>query len=233
MRLIASVRPFFLGTAPFGYGFTSQIPNALSHRQEKKEKILSSTGFSIKEFYHSVKDRVCALSAVKVVYGMAETKGRRKAMEDSICEEHWLEDLRIGDDTVSVDFLLLGVCDGHVDNRRISTFVASNMARILRATMKEISDEGVEVDMSSVAYWNSVWTKTCIMVDTELKKEELFGGSTGLFALVTEGFIVVANVGDSRCILLQEKGMGSRVFRFRLTTSQRTRMNLNVPQRPA
>jgi hypothetical protein len=50
---------------------------------------------------------MCALSAVKVVYGMAETKGRRKAMEDStsICEEHWLEDLRIGDDTVSVDFL--------------------------------------------------------------------------------------------------------------------------------
>jgi serine/threonine protein phosphatase PrpC len=54
-----------------------------------------------------------------------------------------------------------------------------------------------------VAYWNAVWTKTCITSDVELKKKDLYGGSTGVFALIFTEF-----VGDSRCTLFQCEGGG-------------------------
>jgi serine/threonine protein phosphatase PrpC len=156
-----------------------------------------------------LKGKMCTLASLQVTFGMAETRGRRPAMEDALCKEHWVEPLRIGDDTSNIEFLMLGVCDGHVDKRLISKFVASNIPGFLRKIWKEMSDEGVDVDMSSEVYWNAVWTKTCITLDAELKKEELFGGTTGVFALISTELVVVANVGDSRCILVQDEGKNS------------------------
>jgi protein phosphatase PTC2/3 len=153
-----------------------------------------------------LKGQICTLASLQVAYGMAESRGRKPVMEDALCIEHWVEPLCIGDDTSKNDFLLLGVCDGHADKGRISKFVASNIPGFLRKIWKELSDEGVDVDMSSEIYWNAVWTKTCITLDAELKKEELFGGTTGVFALISTELVVVANVGDSRCILVQDEG---------------------------
>ena len=60
--------------------------------------------------------------------------------------------------------------------------------------------------LSSQEYWSAVWEKTCLQLDCNLKEARLKeGGSTGVFALVTSQEIVVANVGDSRCILASTK----------------------------
>jgi serine/threonine protein phosphatase PrpC len=76
-----------------------------------------------------------------------------------------------------------------------------------------------------------VWTKTCITSDVELKKKDLYGGPTGVFALIfTEFVVVVANVGDSRCTLVQDDRLNRQSDRFRSTTNQTTRWNSNVSQ---
>jgi protein phosphatase 1B len=193
----------FLGRTPFACGITSPVPKARLKQKELEEQLFSPIDSSVRGDYHPVKDRMCTLANLQVAFGTAEMPGIRVTMEDALCKEHWQENLHVGDHIHSLEFLLLGVCDGHADDGLVSKFVAANIANILRKTMKEKADKAVEVDMSTVEYWNAVWTQTCVMVDAELKKEKLDGGSTGVFALVSDTFIVVANVGDSRCILIQ------------------------------
>jgi protein phosphatase PTC2/3 len=198
-----------LGRTPFGCGITSPTPKARSKQKELEEKLFSPIDSSIRGAYHPAKDRMCTYSSLQLTYGTADMPGVRIAMEDALCQQSWQESLCIGDDTHSFEYLLLGVCDGHGDDGLVSNFTASNIAKNLRETMMEKSDEVVEVDLTSSEYWNAVWSKTCVMFDAELKREKLDGGSTGVFALFSDEIIVVANVGDSRCILLQEASTDS------------------------
>jgi serine/threonine protein phosphatase PrpC len=115
--------------------------------------------------------------------GISEMPGKRVLMEDYI---HCLP-LPSG--------LLLSVCDGHEDRGLVSEFVAKSVV----SAMKK------KVEGSCTASWQMTCLAACLDVDNNLKIQKLTGGSAGIFAAITEKEIVVANVGDCRCILVQFK----------------------------
>lgn len=53
--------------------------------------------------------------------------------------------------------------------------------------------------------WTSLCTTACSSVDLDVKKRGLVGGSVAIFCIVTKDQIVVGNVGDCRCILVEHK----------------------------
>jgi len=98
---------------------------------------------------------------------------------------------------------LFAVCDGHGDNKRVSEYIASSVSGVLREC---IATHECRTIVPSAEYWNDVWKGVCLQLDRNLKDAFLTeGGSTGVFALVTEREIVVANVGDSRCVLARKE----------------------------
>jgi serine/threonine protein phosphatase PrpC len=195
-----------MGRTPLGWAVTSQISKAKANKKWLEEKLYSPYDFSIQGQYHPPQDRTFLSPTLQVAYGTAEKPGRRIDMEDAMCQETWQQVLHMNDGSSStVDFTLLGVCDGHGDGGEVSEFVATNVVPILRKNIENTSAGGSIVDMSSEEYWSNIWTATSIEVDAKLKLEKLDGGSTACFALISKDFIVVANTGDSRCILVKEE----------------------------
>jgi hypothetical protein len=48
------------------------------------------------------------------------------------------------------------------------------------------------------------WILTCLALDEIVRNGGYQGGSTAIWACITESTIVAVNVGDCRCILVQE-----------------------------
>jgi serine/threonine protein phosphatase PrpC len=196
------------GMTPLGYAITSQSSKARANKKLMEEKLYTPYDFSIQGEYHSPQNRMTTLSpSLQVAVGTAEKPGRRVDMEDAMCQETWKQVLHVENGTSTVDFTLLGVCDGHGDGGEVSEFVATHVAPILcKIIENDSATDGNVVDLSSEEYWSKIWTATSIQLDAKLKSEKLDGGSTACFALISKDFIVVANTGDSRCILVQEEG---------------------------
>jgi hypothetical protein len=116
------------GTPHFGCGNISPTPeDKLTSKGQLEEKIFPPTASSIKRTCDLLKKHMSTFASLQVAYGMAETRSRRYHMEDTLCKEHWLKPLRIGDDTSSKECLLVGVGDGHADQGLVSKYVASNI----------------------------------------------------------------------------------------------------------
>ncbi|OEU16586.1 protein serine/threonine phosphatase 2C [Fragilariopsis cylindrus CCMP1102] len=144
---------------------------------------------------------------LKLEYGTSEMPGRRGYMEDAMCVETWCEKGEVGSnaDAKSQQFALLAVCDGHGDNGVVSKFIASNVSSVVRECISKIENSS-EADITRTDYWSGIWHAACLQLDLKLKQEEMItGGSTAVIALITEHEIVVANVGDSRCILIPSR----------------------------
>jgi serine/threonine protein phosphatase PrpC len=88
------------------------------------------------------------------------------------------------------DTKFYGNCHG--DRGLVSQFVCDTLPDILQNNMKD-----------EEATWDPKWQKTCLEADSQLKQTNILGGSTAVIALISEDSIVVANVGDSRAILVQ------------------------------
>jgi serine/threonine protein phosphatase PrpC len=132
-----------------------------------------------------VEQRVMTLSSDdnRAQAGISVLAGRRVLMEDYIfCRE-------------LPTALLLSVCDGHDDRRLVSEFVAKGVVWEMEQKMNG----------SSTDSWQEICSTACLDVDDKLKIENLSGGSTGIFAIVTKTEIIVANVGDCRGRLVQFK----------------------------
>ena len=130
--------------------------------------------------------------SLDIVYEHSDMPGMRTicSTEDAICTEEWRNH-------ASKAFLLLGVCDGHGDQGKISHLVAKYIAASIKAQTMTLSQEPTNSD------WAELWTTVCLEVDAQIKSTGKSGGSTGVFALVTSKEVVVANIGDSRGILVQ------------------------------
>ncbi|KAG7365446.1 protein phosphatase 2C [Nitzschia inconspicua] len=207
-KLVLSPPIDSLGRTPLGNAIMSPNPKAKSNKKALESKLFSPEDNSIRGKYHPVEDRMTVLpTELQMAYGTSEMPGRRIAMEDAICEEVWNQELLLKDEGASeVDLSLLGVCDGHGDGGQVSAFVTENAAPILRLMIEKIA-AGSAIDMSSAEFWSKVWTATSIEIDARLKKKKLEGGSTAVFALTTKDFIITANTGDSRAILVQQDGV--------------------------
>ncbi|KAL3940343.1 MAG: hypothetical protein SGARI_001006 [Bacillariaceae sp.] len=181
-----------LGRTPLGHALTSPNPKAKSNKKGLEEALFSPMDPSILGAPKNAQERMHVFSSLQIAYGYADMPGMRIDMEDSICTETWSA-------AGGQEYSLLGVCDGHGDSGKVSEFVATNVSTILRECMRAQASD----DTASVDYWKDIWSRACLKLDADLKDADLDGGSTAVLALITKDLVVVANVGDSRCVLIQ------------------------------
>ena len=166
------------GYTPFGRALTSTVSAAQQSQPQLKQTLFSPGDKSVSGIFSPLKQRSNS-SSLQLAYGTAEMPGFRVVMEDAIATHSW------------PGHLLLGVCDGHGDLGKVSHFVATNIGKLIKEQSSELTA------------MEDRWISACLELDQQIKDSGYKGGSTAVFALITETTIVVANVGDSRCILVQ------------------------------
>lgn len=170
------------GHTPLGRAVTSKSAKGL--KSQLQQKLFSPGDVSICGKPTPAKTRSCELN-LSLMYGHADMPGFRVTMEDALSCHAW------------DGHALLGVCDGHGDEGRVSAFVAENVASLLKQNLSSQDDIFI------------AFHQTCLTLDAKLKDTGIKGGSTAVWALVTECSMAVANVGDSRCILVHKKPSSS------------------------
>jgi serine/threonine protein phosphatase PrpC len=201
----ASPQPLdLLGRTPLGRAVTSPNPTARKRQKELEQVLFSPGDVSVYGNPQPALERTTVLPEMQLAYGIADMPGFRVTMEDAILSTVIQKDGK--------SYALLGVCDGHGDRGRVSQFVADNVPAILQSHLTPQD-----------CTWQSIWTTTCLEVDAKLKNTGIVGGSTGVLALISSEVIVVANVGDSRAILIQSSNTtGLEERTERLTVSDET-----------
>jgi serine/threonine protein phosphatase PrpC len=137
--------------------------------------------------------------------GICHAQGRRRSMEDEHIDVQF--NVRIGNTEYPIQ--LFGVFDGHSapglcdepGGRAISQFLRDRLQGKIQETMSEfnpngLSDEGIL----------SALKMACIRINCELQTERGGAlaweqGSTATFAMILDGNLWTANVGDSRTVL--------------------------------
>ena len=136
--------------------------------------------------------------------------GWRIDMEDKVLVEY----------DASADFGVFGVFDGHGDGGHASDYVAKNLLGKLTSRPGWASAYRAR-DPDLLA---SSIVSACYDLDEGLRgdasRPTRDGGTTAIIALVCDRHLIVANVGDSRCILLRKKR--SRVLALPLTWTLRS-----------
>ena len=199
------------GRTAFGRAVTSPVPKAKRNQRSLEKQLFSNNDLSIFGKVKPMGERMGSIQGLGLEYGTSDMPGMRGYMEDAMSVETWVQE---GTNSIaSGELALFAVCDGHGDNGKISDFCAKNAKSVLNACICEYEQENRDqknLVIPSHEYWSAVWQSTCLKLDHKLREARLAeGGSTGVFALVTNQEIVVANVGDSRCILASSKAIDS------------------------
>ncbi|KAL7428681.1 hypothetical protein ACHAXH_000872 [Discostella pseudostelligera] len=104
---------------------------------------------------------------------------------------------------------LFGVFDGHGDVGYASNYIATNLCDKLQSHPEwALAYYGCNSDSSLLS---SIFTQSCHDLDKDLRNAVKTsmnsgnGGSTAIMALICNRFLFVANIGDSRCILVKKK----------------------------
>jgi serine/threonine protein phosphatase PrpC len=177
------------GRTALGRAITSPQPSARKNRGKLEKALYKPGDLSIIGVFKPEIERTTRDEDLRLAYGVADMPGMRVTMEDAMCMA------RFG--VAGKSYCLLGVCDGHGDQGNVSDFVATQVPQVLQSHLAAQTTTGDIMD------WNAIWKTTCLEVDEKLKTADLAGGSTAVFALISHDLIVVANVGDSRAILIQ------------------------------
>ncbi len=196
-----------VGRTPLGYA-------ALSSKKQKFKKQLEQELFAVGDnsvFGGRTPAKQRANSHIhtqerSLIYGWSDMPGYRIDMEDAMCHHY---PLTYKADTAHADINkqwgLFGVFDGHADQGVVSRFLADHMIHVLQNTDEFQSFQGGTSLMAQAL------KSACISIDVDLKawlegqrNSVQKGGSTGVLAVVTDEAIIIANVGDSRCILVQK-----------------------------
>ena len=130
--------------------------------------------------------------ALDLKYTTAHLDGRRVFNEDALICTH----LKF------CNGMLFVVADGHGDCGSVATFVCQKLPEYLERFGSEYFEKSND---QALDMWTQICQDSAHSVDDELKKAHIGGGSTAVWAIVTESHTIVANVGDSRCILLQKE----------------------------
>mmetsp|Transcript_3098 Transcript_3098/g.8402 ORF Transcript_3098/g.8402 Transcript_3098/m.8402 type:complete len:692 (+) Transcript_3098:343-2418(+) len=189
------------GQTAFGRAVTSPIPKAKKNQRTLEKSLFSRNDLSIFGETKPIESRMGSIDALGLDYGTSDMPGLRGYMEDALSVTTWVREGGGNGGTMT----LFAVCDGHGDHGKVSDFLASNAKPILDECMTEQEPRNL---VPSSEYWGDVWKSTCLRLDQRLREEHFSaGGSTGIFALVTEREIVVANVGDCRCVLARRQAV--------------------------
>lgn len=158
---------------------------------------------------------------IEVLWGVADKPGWRIEMEDAICA-HCLR-ARVPDHTSNTDrssvvLGLFGVFDGHGDGGIASKFISQHLLEKLEQhpqwpvayhTIDSDNNSSTEGDGAMM----NVLEETFQGLDDDLKNgasQGQNGGSTAVVTLVSGGKLIVANLGDSRCILVKKRSGGEK-----------------------
>ncbi len=200
------------GKTPLGCAATSRESMACQFRDELRVELFSPGDKSVFGKKTPALDRTGGRKMMKtdsltgedsmdLLYGFAEMPGLRIEMEDAICHSFPIRLENAVDKNVT-EVGLFGVFDGHGDGGIASQYVADHILQCLIATQewKEYNGE--------THFLSQALAKACSDIDIDLRamsdSNVRHGGSTGIMALITQNEIIVGNVGDSRCILVQK-----------------------------
>lgn len=150
-----------------------------------------------------------------VHWGASEKPGWRGDMEDAICS-HCPIGVPARPSNIESNAAILGifgVFDGHGDGGIASEFIAQNLLiKLEQHPQWPVAYHSIDSDDNSTTEGDgammNVLKETFHELDIDLKNgasQGKHGGTTAIVALVSEAKMIVANVGDSRCILVKKK----------------------------
>lgn len=197
------------GKTPYGYAVTSRETKARQNKTELSETLFSPGDKSVYGVPTPAQTRTggktltdgMQLAPMDLSYGFAEKEGHRIIQEDAMCHRYPIEHPTFKNGHIG----FFGVFDGHGDGGVSSQFVAQHIIDLFLHTSDYQSYNGENENLSNAL------KSACHSVDTGLKSKieggniVLNGGSTGIMAIITPTSIIVGNVGDSRCILVQKE----------------------------
>lgn len=208
-----------LGRTPLGAALTSPDPKASGRNKAALwQQLYSPTDPSVRGCPPPADHRViyaaaAASSKLRAVAGWSEMPGQRIRMEDCTVAR-----------TVP-SAVLLAVCDGHDDDGQVSRHVAEHWVSAWEDRWRQQQLPFAEEE------WQICCRDICLTTDDALRKSKLRGGSVGVLLVVTETHVVVANVGDCRCILVQRpKKADTTVTELVEVTEQMTLKDDGPPQ---
>mmetsp|Transcript_36886 Transcript_36886/g.77878 ORF Transcript_36886/g.77878 Transcript_36886/m.77878 type:complete len:984 (+) Transcript_36886:161-3112(+) len=159
-------------------------------------------------------------NALRLQWGASEMNGWRIEMEDKILVKYELygEGETVPPNPATPDgnskddanptMGLFGVFDGHGDGGFASDFIASHLESKLKSHPEwPLAYYGCNNNKHSDLVV-SVLTQACHELDDDLRKDATKprdGGTTAIVAMVSNAYLFVANVGDSRCILVTKR----------------------------
>jgi serine/threonine protein phosphatase PrpC len=183
------------GMTPLGVAITSPATKAITNKKLIYNQLFTPSDVSIMGSPVPLYQRVTYSRTLSLAYGVSQMPGKRVLMEDSSVASCW--------DTAAV----FAVCDGHSDGGQVSKFVVESFPSKFRQSLKSIETMSTPPQSTSSQNidWHTICTDICTSTDTRLKDSKLAGGSTAVIAIVTATEIVCANVGDCRCILVQQQ----------------------------
>ena len=156
-----------------------------------------------------------AAPADEIVFAFSVAQGWKAEMEDKVVVSFPVAGRPA--------WSLFGVCDGH-GGGFCSTYLAANLPRIVAEAAAEVATRAgippapVAGDEDTTAETlHAVLTAACLRADDELRSQPRMkvdvsektgdvdckdgSGSTGVLCLITNRFVAVGNVGDSRAVL--------------------------------
>ncbi|KAL7504197.1 hypothetical protein ACHAXN_001891 [Cyclotella atomus] len=158
---------------------------------------------------------------IEVLWGVADKPGWRVEMEDAICA-HCLRaripDYESNADRSAVVLGLFGVFDGHGDGGIASKYISQHLLdKLEQHPQWPVAYHTIDSDNNSSTEGDgammNVLEETFHGLDDDLKNgasQGQNGGTTAVVSLVSEGKLIVANLGDSRCILVKKKSVGEK-----------------------
>ena len=159
--------------------------------------------------------------ANSVAWGAAEMPGKRIDMEDAILCQYPLdvppkpssmdENETPSSSSIVSTMGIFGVFDGHGDGGFASQFISTNLISKLQSNPSwnvAYHEINLSSDSCTTDTVETIFTEACYDLDDDLKNDKSKprdGGTTAIVALVSSRKILVANVGDSRCILVKKR----------------------------
>lgn len=139
-------------------------------------------------------DEASSLQIDTVEIGYAHFIGKRSSMQDEHLATAFDLQLPNGE---KFRVQLFGIFDGHgFEGAEAADFAQKHLQAILETKLSLYNAEG----LSDAGIWNAL-KMTFVELNHELKADIHYGGSTATVAMILDGNLWTANVGDSRTVL--------------------------------
>jgi serine/threonine protein phosphatase PrpC len=191
-----------LGRTALGVALTSPEPKAHKHEHSLYKTLYTPSDVSLWGSPLPARQRQVPVESLQCIMATAHIPGKRIRNEDAYS-------CQVLQPSSSLKMACVGVCDGHGDGGHLSEWLAHVFPIAMQEQLAPLN-----VNTLDVSTWTEIISATALALDDEWRRTQEQtssskasdwnqGGSTALWTLITPTDLVVANVGDSRCILIQ------------------------------